>query len=121
MMGLLDGGIAAAFAGVFGGVYLDAQLYRPAGSGDDGMGGGEEGGFADPEAVKVQVDVATDAMRDADGYVDTDVRILMLAHGVDRPTTDCQIAVTGYPRRFGIRTVGSDPAQSYWDIHGRLA
>jgi hypothetical protein len=118
-MGLLDGGGAALMASVFGGIYLDAQLFRPSVGGDDGMGGGASPAFADPEAVKVQLEAATDAMRQTEGYVDTDVRILMLAHGVARPNVNCQILLNGI--RYGVRRVGTDPATSYWDIHGRLA
>lgn len=118
-MGLLDGGLAQIFHGAFAGLFLDASLYRPGGSGDDGAGGGSGNGFGDPESVKASLDSATDAMRQAEGYVETDVRILVLAHGVTRPTTDCEITIRG--TRYGIRSVGTDPAQAAWELHGRLA
>jgi hypothetical protein len=60
------------------------------------MGGGTESdGFLPAEAVKVQVDQATQAMRGADGYVEGDVRILMLAHGVAAPDTDARSRPAG--------------------------
>jgi hypothetical protein len=118
-MGLLDGDIASLFSAALSGIYLDAELHRATVGADDGAGGGDGNGFADPEDVKAQLDVATQAMRETQGYVDTDVRILVLAHGVTTPTTDDEITIRGV--RYGIRNVGTDPAQSYWDLHGRLA
>jgi len=118
-MGFLDGGGAALMASVFGGVYLDASLYRPTSAEDDGMGGGEDPTLGDAEAVKVQMEAATDAMRETEGYESTDVRFLMLAQGVDKPTSDCELEFGGI--RYGIRTpVGRDPCGAYWDIHGRV-
>ncbi|MGJ0508926.1 MAG: hypothetical protein ACR652_17720 [Methylocystis sp.] len=116
-MGLLNGDIAAAFAGVFGGIYLDGELYRPNAFSDDGKGGGPGGGFAEPEAVKVQIDAATQAMRMADGFVDSDQRILLLAHGVAAPDADCEIEAGG--SRWMIESVGTDPAGSYYELRGR--
>lgn len=115
-MGLLDGGIASIMHGVFSGIYLDATLHRTTTT-SDGKGGGSTSD-AD-EAVKAQLEAATEAMRQAEGYTDTDVRILLLAHGVDRPNSDCEVTVDG--TRYGIRSVGRDPAGAYWDIHGRRA
>jgi hypothetical protein len=118
-MGLLDGGIAATFAAVFGAVYLDGSLYRPSAWADDGQGGGTDNGFATPEAVKVQIDQATQAMRAAEGYVDGDVRILMLAHSVAAPDTDCEVAAGG--ARYMVQSVATDPAGSYYELRARRA
>jgi hypothetical protein len=117
VVSLLDGGMAAAFAGVFGAVYLDGQLYRALEFTDDGKGGGAGDGFAPAEAVKVQVDQATQAMRGAEGYVDGDVRILMLAHGVAAPDTDCEVGAGG--ARYMIESVGTDACGSYYELRGR--
>jgi hypothetical protein len=118
-MGLLDGQLAEAFAGIFGAVYLDGQLYRPAAWSDDGQGGGADSGFGPAEAVKVQIDQASQAMRQAERFVDTDVRILMLAHGVASPDTDCEVAGGG--ARYMIQSIGTDPAGSYYEMRGRPA
>jgi hypothetical protein len=119
-MGFLDGGGAALFASVLGSVYLDASLYRPTGAGgDDGAGGGEDPTLGTAEAVKVQMEAATDAMREAEGYESTDVRFLMLADGVTKPDSDCELELGGI--RYGIRLpVGRDPCGAYWDIHARV-
>lgn len=116
-MGLLDGGVAAAFSAAFSGFYLDGSLYRPVTFADDGKGGGSGGGFAAPEAVKVQIDAATQAMRSADNYVETDQRISVLASGVAMITTDCEIVAGG--ARWGIASVAQDPAGSYYELRGQ--
>lgn len=116
-MSLLGGEIAATFAAVFGGIYLDGTLYRSATWTDDGQGGGAGSGFSPGEAVKVQIDQATEAMRSSELYVEGDVRILMLAHGVATPDTDCDIAAGG--TRYMIESIGTDPAGSYYELRGR--
>lgn len=116
-MGLLDGGIAEVFAGAFSALYLDGLLYRPAAFTDDGAGGGTDGGFADGEAVKVQIDAATQAMRSTEGFVETDQRILVLAHGVATIDTDCEIGAGG--TRWMIETVATDPCGSCYELRGR--
>lgn len=118
LMGLLDGGGAALMHAVFSGIYLDADLYRPTIFTDDGAGGGDDPAVGDPEAVKIQLEAATEAMRAAEGFTQLDVRILMLAHGVERPDTNCTIDYEGAHYAI-IGPVGRDPAGAYWDIHGR--
>lgn len=117
-MSSLFEGVAAAFSSTFGAFYLDASLYRPAAYTDDGEGGGTGGGFAAAEAVKVQPEATTQAMRDTPGYVDTDKRYIMLAHGVDEPNTDCELVAEG--KRWSVVNWGRDPASSYYDTHCRF-
>lgn len=116
-MSLLDGGMASVFAAAFDAIYLGGLLYRANDFADDGKGGGANAGFATGEAVKVQVDAVTQAMRVADGFVDGDVRILMLAHGVAAPDTDAEIAAGG--TRYMIESVATDPAGTYYELRGR--
>jgi hypothetical protein len=118
-MGFLDGGGAALMASVFGGIYLDATLHRPTTT-DNGKGGGSVNPDDVGTPVKVQMESATEAMRQAEGYTVRDVRFLMLALGVDHPDTDCQITFNGV-RHAIVGPVGRDPAGAYWDIHGRPA
>lgn len=116
-MGLLNGELAKAFAGVFSAVYLDGTLYRSGTWVDDGQGGGAGSGFSAGEAVKVQIDQVTDAMRASELYVEGDVRILMLAHGVATLDTDCEVAAGG--TRYMIESIATDPAGSYYELRGR--
>lgn len=116
-MTLLEGQLAGVFASAFSAIYTNATLYRSAGV-SDGKGGGTAG-FDVGTAVKAQLEAATEAMRSSDDYTETDMRILVLAQGVARPDTDCQILVDG--QRWLIAHVGRDPAGAYWDLHGRRA
>ncbi len=113
-MGLLDGGLASVFASAFSSFYLDATLHRSTIT-PDGRGGGTTG-FAD-SAVKAQLDSTTQAQQGADGYVDTDQRILVLASGLAPITTDDEITIEGV--RWAIESVSRDPAGAYFDLRGR--
>lgn len=118
-MGFLDGGVSAVFDSIFSPMYLDALLYRPSTFSDDGAGGGDSaGGFATPQAVKVQPEATTQAMRDTPGYVDTDKRYLMLAHGIAEPDTDCELEAEDL--RWSVFNWSRDPAGAYYDCHCRL-
>lgn len=116
-MGLLDGGVAAIFSSAFEAFYLDASLYRGTLT-DDGAGGGVQS-FASPEAIKAQLDATTEAMQSAEGFVDTDQRILVLAYGVDPLSTDDEIQIGA--TRWQIASVNQDPAQAYYELRGRRA
>ncbi len=113
-MGLLDGGMARVFAGAFRGLYLDATLHRRQ-LVEDGLGGGSSTWIDEP--VKAQLNSVTEAMRSAEGFTDSDQRILVLADGVDLIDTDAEISVKG--RRWGISSVGQDPAGAVFNLHGR--
>lgn len=117
MVGFLDGGVSAAFASMFSGFYLDASLYRPTAFTDDGAGGGADNSFAAAEAVKVQPDQTTQAMRETPGYIDTDRRFLMLADGHADLSTDCELEFDG--ERFSVFRWSKDPAGAYFDLHVR--
>lgn len=116
MTGLLDGGIAAVVSSALRGLYLDATLHRWS-STDNGKGGGTSS-FAD-DAVKAQLDATTQAQRLSEGYSDSDQRILVLAAGVDAPTTDDEISVRG--QRWKIASVATSAAGSYYELRGRLS
>lgn len=118
-MTLLEGDLAGVFSAAFSGLYVEATLYRPSAFADDGKGGGTSSGFGPGEPVKAQLDSATQAMRASEGFVETDQRILVLAHGVAPIDTDCEISVKG--QRWAIASVTQDPAGAYYDLHGRRA
>ncbi len=121
MTGLLDGGLAAIFAAAFAPIYMDGTLHRrPEYDADD------EGTITrvskedwPTEDVKVQLDAATQAMRQAEGYADTDQRILILASGLTAPTTDDEITAGGV--RWAIASVSQDPARTYFELRGQRA
>lgn len=72
----------------------------------------------DPVAISVQVDRCDEAMRQAEGYTDTDVKLIILQAGVSgrEPNTDDIVVARG--RRWKVSGVRSDPAQSHWVMRG---
>jgi hypothetical protein len=113
-MSLLEGQIAAVFSQAFSGIYLDGLLYRPDPFADDGAGGGANGGFGTPQPVKYQPEETSQDMRSTEGYVDTDQRFFLLAHGISEPNTDCELAAGG--KRWSIYACQRDPGSTYYDL-----
>ncbi|WP_426163093.1 hypothetical protein [Sandarakinorhabdus sp. DWP1-3-1] len=119
-MSLLGGGLAQIFGAAFGSIYLPATLHRRQAPTYDAGGSVVAGaGFADV-SCRAQVEAAGYAMRSAEGFVDGDVRILILSATLaGAVTTDDEVTVSG--KRWLIASVASDPAASYWDLRGRAA
>lgn len=114
--------IGLAFSSVFGGPFHDARVIdQTAPVYDDG------GSIIDPGGVayrpcSVQIDVATTDMRQADGFVQTDVRFVVLAATLDGTLgTDAEIEVLAGPF-VGLRSVSRlerDPVAAGWVGTGR--
>lgn len=118
-MGLLDGGIAAVFGAALGGLYLPATLHMPGGYATDGEGNVLPSVETDIDC-RAQVDAATYAMRQSEGFSEGDMRIIVLAAGLPEPiTTDDQISVSG--KRWMIAGAEQDAAASHWVLRGRVA
>lgn len=119
-MSLLDGGIAAIFGAAFGGLYLSGTLHRGLGEPIYDLEGNITGygGGADV-AVKLQVDAVTYSMRQAEGYAEGDVRIIVLSSGIPAITTDHEI--TARAIKYKIASVDVDPAASHYICRGRPA
>lgn len=118
-MGLLNGGISAIFGAVLSGLYLPATLHVPGTRTDD-----EEGNISyGPETdipCRAQIDAATYAMRQSEGYSEGDMRIIVLVSGLcSGITTDCQISVSG--KRWMVGSAELDAAASHWVLRGRAA
>lgn len=77
-------------------------------------------------ACRIQVDVATDAMRRADDFTEKDVRLLVLGLageiGPDDSATVTAGATVpaGLVGAYSIQSVGRDPAGIGWELRGRL-
>lgn len=118
-MGLLNGGAAALFGEIMGGYYLPATLTPRtptyALDGSITTGGGEATCLA-------RVDSATERMRQADGFTQTDRAIFVLATSIDGEiTSDHQIKILEGPyagSTFNIATADRPPAGSYWLCRG---
>ncbi|GLT03066.1 hypothetical protein GCM10007897_45090 [Sphingobium jiangsuense] len=115
-MGFLDGGISAIFGAALSGLYLDGTLHRDGTNPVYDQSGnivGYSGGVSLP--IKVQRDACSWSMKQSPGYVDGDVMLIVLAHGLAATiTTDMEIsdgawqAVDGAKRRSGRRLVALD-------------
>jgi hypothetical protein len=121
-MGLLDGGIAAAFGSALSGLYPDGLLHRE-GTGpiydDEGAIIGYDGGSDIP--IKVQRDACSYSMRQAEGYSEGDVALIILAGGLAvQATTDMQVT-DGTGKRWMIQSADLDAAASHWICRGRAA
>ena len=69
-----------------------------------------------------QVDVVTDAMRAEAGFVDRDVRLLVLRSTLSRRLdTDATITVLAGPSAgvYSVQSAALDPIGSHWDCRGR--
>lgn len=114
-MGLLDGDLAALFHSALAGIYEAATLVRRT---QQNLSGGSVAIVESPaESIRIQFDVPTEAMRAADGYVDTDVVIRVLAHGVAPFDTDAEIVSAA--NRWHILSVTLDTARSHYDCRCR--
>ncbi|WP_257541033.1 hypothetical protein [Sphingobium sp. CFD-1] len=119
-MALLNGGIASIFGAALGGLYLPGTLNYAGVPVEDIEGNvtGHTGGGSWP--CRAQVDGATWAMRQSAGYVDGDVRIIVLSAGLPVAiNTDMTITVSS--KEWMIEAVEKDAAASHWILRGRAA
>ena len=116
-MGLLDGSISSLFACAFGSLYLPATLHAGTGEPIYGPGGTITGYSGGKQSAKAQIDAATDAMRRSEGFAEGDVRIIILAQGLDEVTSDMAVTVSGV--RYTLQSAERDPAMSHWVCRGR--
>lgn len=118
-MGLLDGDLAQAMGGIFGGIYLDALLHRSIIT-HDGQGGGSET-FEDPEGCKAQLDEVKEMLYEGNAERFQIILLLKYVNGqpIERPSSDDEISVGG--GRYSISMVVSDPAESYFELACRSA
>jgi hypothetical protein len=109
MSGPLGGDIAELFGSVFGGIYLDAKLYRDTYV-EDGRGGWVRSG-REVYDIKVQEDHLSEVSRREAGYTALDARLLILTPPVEL-TTDHRVFFDG-----AVYTVNPDverdPAKSH--------
>ncbi len=118
-MSLLDGGIARIFNAALSGLYLPATLHKPGEYATDNEGNILPAVGTDVPC-RAQVDAATYAMRQSEGYSEGDVRIMVLAAGLSADvTTDDQISVSG--KRWMVGSAEKDAASSHWILRGRAA
>lgn len=117
MAGLLDAAsIQATIGRVLGPIYGDGSLIRV-----DLVrqaGGTLLPSEQAPAAIKVQVDRADEAMRQAAGYTDTDVKLLILQTGVAGRAPNSDDIVIAQGQRWKLSGIRQDPARSHWVARG---
>ena len=116
------GEIGLAFSAVLGGPFHDARtIEQVAPVYDDG------GSIISPGSVvrrpcSVQIDTATQRMREAEGYVDTDVAFIVLASTLDGTlNTEARIEVLDGPHAgiWAVSLIERDPVAAGWVGRGR--
>ena len=116
--------IATGFSSAFGGPFVSARLHHAGSPVIDDGGSIVTPGTATARTCTAQVDVATDAMRLQDGFVEGDVRIIVLSDGLTGPiTTDerCEIMSGIFAGMYSVESVGRDTAGIGFELRGRAA
>ena len=119
-MGLLSGDtLQGIFGRVLAGIFEDGELIearkirQPNGVLRDQI--------IERHPVKVQLDVVTERMRQAEGYAATDQRAIVLRAGlpVQDITTDFRLLARG--KVWHLNEVTTDPARSHFEARATLA
>jgi hypothetical protein len=116
--------IATAFSAAGLGPYQPSVASWPGVPVEDDGGSIIEPGDPVEIDVMAQVDSVTDAMRTEAGFVDRDVRLLVLADGLSRPIdTDATVSVSAGASAgvYSVQTAQLDPMGAYFDCRGRRA
>jgi hypothetical protein len=118
--------LATAFSNMAGGPFVDASASWPGTPTYDNGGSIVTPGTPASYACKAQFDAPTQQMREAEGFLQTDVRILVLAaslHTSLAPALDTSatITVTSGPNAgsWALLTCQRDPAGVGYECRGR--
>lgn len=118
------GEIAVAFSGALGGPYHAGLAKWPGVPVMDEGGSIVTPGTPEEHACMVQVDAADERMRAQEGYVDGDMRLLILADVARSIDTDATISITAGPYTgsdWMVASVARDPVAAYFECRGRRA
>ena len=116
--------IAVAFSNAGLGPYVDSFAEWPGVPVTDDGGSIVFPGTPVSRPCKVQVDRVTEAMRQAEGYRDKDVALLVLCATLAAELdTDATLNVTAGPNagRWSVQSVDKDTMGVYWLCRGRRA
>jgi hypothetical protein len=112
--------IAGAVSAAVGGPYHAATLTYPGTPVFDDGGSIISPGTPVEVSCRVQVDSVTEAMRQAEGFLERDVRILIL--GPDMLTTEPDLSISAGPfsgQSYSLITVQRDPLAFGWECRAR--
>lgn len=116
------GEIALGFSSLMGGPYVDAEAVWPGVAVKDAGGSIVTPGTPVRKLCQAQFDRATQDMRAAPDFLETDVRVLVLASTLDRVLdTEARIAVAVGPHAgsWALLSCTSDPAALGYVCRGR--
>lgn len=114
--------IAVAFSNAGLGSYVDSFAEWPGQSDVDDGGSIVSPGEPISRPCKVQVDRVTEAMRQAEGYRDKDVALLVLCETLaGELDTDATVNVTAGPNagRWSVQSADKDTMGTHWLCRGR--
>lgn len=114
--------IAAAVSGAFDGPFHAGLLTWPGTPVTDDGGSIVEPGTPEVYDCTVQIDVCTEEMRGEAGYTDKDVRLIVLAPGLERAVdTDATLRVLAGPHvgTWSIQSEAKDVLGCAYDGRGR--
>lgn len=115
-MSLLDGGIRDVFGSVFGAIYEDATLVAVTRTESTD---GDITVTTANHAVKAHAPSRSAAYREAAGFADDEVEIILLQAGMTVvPTTDMRLTYKG--RGYSITRVDGDGAHSQWRLRAKI-
>lgn len=115
---------ALAISAMYGGPYYDAIIKSPGEAVYDDGGSIITAGDETLRTCQAQVDDATQDMRREEGFVEGDVRILVLASTLSGAvTTDDRIEILGGANigEWLIQTISRDSFGIYFELRGRRA
>ena len=115
-MGILNGGGAGILNGVFASIYPDGVLIRRTISED---AGGSQTVTDTTHRIKVQTDSASEVMRQAEGYTDTDVRLIVLTGGLNGPITTNDKITDSRGDTYSVTMPILDACGSHYEIRGQ--
>lgn len=115
-------GIAKGFSGATGSPYGPAVAKWQGVPTYDAGGSITSPGVSVSTDVQVQFDAATQSMRGAEGFLETDVRAIILNDGIDRPIdTDAAIIVANghWAGEWQLLSASLDPAGFGYECRAR--
>lgn len=124
MFDALFAGLATSFSEAFGGPFIAATANWPGSPTKDAGGSITSPGTPVSLPCRVQFDRTTEAMRSAEGFLETDVRILVLAGTLGAElTTAATIVVTDgdWTGTWSLLSCELDPARIGYECRGRRA
>lgn len=117
--------IAQGISGMFGGPYVAAKVIDQADQDfDDGGSIADTPDDPTERDCMLQIDIATEAMRQSDGYAEGDMRFLILAATLSGSlNTDATVEVIAGPNAgtWLVSAIERDAMGIYWQGRGRRA